>query len=337
MTSADKTPTTGVLLYNLGAPETLGDIEPFLTNLFGDPVILPIKPGFLRRFVARRLAKSRAKKVAPRYRAIGGSSPLLEITKRQAAALETRLAGRGIRARVLVGMRYSTPTLAEALSGPDVRELERLVLMPLYPQYSMTTTGSALAEIERIKLLYPFFPQTLSIKHWHDHPAYLDAAAARLREEIEKFSPKARENLHVVFSAHSIPEKFVRAGDPYPDHVRRTVEGVLERAPADNWRLAYQSRVGPVRWLRPSTTEVLDSLCARGAGGILVAPVSFVSDHLETLYEIDIEMRGRVQSSGGAEFRRAASLNAEPDFIEALAGIVNEKLENSGNQTHPQT
>ncbi|MFH1537688.1 MAG: ferrochelatase, partial [bacterium] len=146
-------------------------------------------------------------------------------------------------------------------------------------------------------------------------------------EEMEKFSSRAQKNLHVIFSAHSIPEKFALRGDPYPEQVRRTVEGIVERVRPENWHITYQSRVGPVRWLRPSTLETLDALLDRGAKEIVVVPVSFVSDHLETLHEIDIEMRNKVQSSGRAEFRRTASLNADADFIEALSDIVREKLE----------
>ncbi|MFH1540220.1 MAG: ferrochelatase, partial [bacterium] len=228
MTAHDKSKPTGVLLYNLGAPETLDGIQPFLTNLFSDPIILPVRPAFLRRFVARKIAKSRAKKVAPGYSAIGGGSPLLEITKRQAAALEMKLAAQGLNVNVFVGMRYSTPNLLDAISNSNINKLARLVLLPLYPQYSITTTGSALAEIERIRHASKSFPETLSIEHWHDHPGYLDAMAVRLSEEMEKFSSRAQKNLHVIFSAHSIPEKFALRGDPYPEQVRRTVEGIVE-------------------------------------------------------------------------------------------------------------
>lgn len=316
----------GVLLINLGAPGNTGEIRDFLANLFADPVILPIRPAALRKFVAGKIASSRSKKVAPKYEEIGGGSPLLKITTKQAIELEKRLAELGRGGVVRVAMRYSPPFIAEALSEDFLGGVDRLVVLPLYPQYSVTTTGSAFAEIESFRKTAKTFPPSVFIEQWCDFPPYIGAVAETVTMELENFSTEDKNDIHIVFSAHSIPMKLVERGDPYPAQVKRTMDAVTARAGLKNVHLAFQSRVGPVKWLKPSTDETVEKLARDGAAGILVVPIAFVSDHLETLHEIDIEMRDRVKSISGAEFRRAESLNAGPLFIDALARLILDKI-----------
>jgi ferrochelatase len=315
----------GVVLFQLGGPDSLEAVEPFLYNLFSDPDIIDFPFSRLAREpLARLMASRRARHAAEHYRALGGASPLLENTRRQAEALEAELR-RDLEARVVVAMRYWRPFTGEAIAELGRFSPDRLVLLPLYPQYSGTTTGSSLNEWKRRFHPDGWRPEVRVIRDFHDDPGFIEAVAAHVDEALAAFAdPQAVE---VVFSAHSIPVAAVERGDPYPRQVERTVELVWRQGGWPNrYELCYQSKVGPSRWLRPMLKETLEKLAARGAQQVLVVPISFVSDHVETLYEIDIEHREIAHRLGIRDFRMMPGLNDSPHFIRALAQLVRKAL-----------
>jgi ferrochelatase len=315
----------GVVLFQLGGPDSLEAVEPFLYNLFSDPDIIDFPFSRLAREpLARLMASRRARHAAEHYRALGGASPLLENTRRQAEALEAELR-RDLEARVVVAMRYWRPFTGEAIAELGRFSPDRLVLLPLYPQYSDTTTGSSLNEWKRRFHPDGWRPEVRVIRDFHDDPGFIEAVAAHVDEALAAFAdPQAVE---VVFSAHSIPVAAVERGDPYPRQVERTVELVWRQGGWPNrYELCYQSKVGPSRWLRPMLKETLEKLAARGAQQVLVVPISFVSDHVETLYEIDIEHREIAHRLGIRDFRMMPGLNDSPHFIRALAQLVRKAL-----------
>lgn len=315
----------GVLLFNLGGPETLADVQPFLFNLFSDPEIIRIRNDFLRGLVARFIASTRAEKSRGYYKKIGGGSPLRRITEAQAAALADELGGRGIPVRAYVGMQCWKPTIDEAVARIAADGIRRLAVIPLYPQFSVTTTGSGL------RLLYESLHrhglddlERQVVRQWFDHPAYVAALAATVSEALDGFSERDPSATAILYSAHSIPVRYVDEGDPYLEQTKRTVALVNQRLgnTRPSTALAFQSKVGPVRWLEPATEEVIRNLGRRALHQLLVVPVSFVSDHIETLYEIDILYRQIALDCGILRFRRAPSLNLSPPFIAALADIA---------------
>ncbi|MBI5016544.1 MAG: ferrochelatase [Deltaproteobacteria bacterium] len=300
----------------MGGPDSLEAVEPFLRNLFSDPEILrfPLS-GLIQKPLARLIASRRALKVVEKYREIGGRSPLREITEAQAAALEREL-GEGF--SVHVAMRYWNPTASEAARAVKTAGPDRLVVLPLYPQYSRATTGSSLADLDRALEAEGLgaCPKTV-VRSWHDEPAYVEALAEVVAEGLRDL-PGAT----VLFSAHGLPVKLVEEGDPYLDQIQGTAAAVAERLPDVPWELAFQSRAGPIRWLEPSTPDAIRALAARGVRDVLVVPVSFVSDHIETLHELDLEYSALAREVGLRTFRRAPSLNTRPSFIQALAVLV---------------
>jgi len=314
----------GVLLLNFGGPETLADVRPFLVNLFSDPDIIRIRSDLMRRTLARLIALARQRKSRALYRQIGGGSPLRRITEEQAAALGARLAERGMSAPVYVGMRCWRPSIDEALARIQSDGITRLAVVPLFPQFSFTTTGSCLNYFQAAsrKTGLADRAELIPVQRWFDEPLYLEAMVERITEARQRFSASDPSEIHLLYSAHSIPESYIREGDTYRQETEATVEMIDRRL---GWRpasvLAYQSRVGPVRWLGPPTTDVLRRLGAGGAARVLVVPVSFVSDHIETLQEIDIRYRDLARANGIREFHRAPSLNLHPKFIAALAEI----------------
>jgi ferrochelatase len=306
-----------VLLLNLGGPATLADIEPFLINLFSDRDIIRLPGGkILQRPLARLIARQRAPKVAPHYAAIGGGSPILGFTLAQARALE-EISGW----RCLVGMRYSLPSIGEALRAAAGSEPEEVVALPLFPQYSRATTGSVFRELERAQLKLGLRLKVRRVESYPYHPAYLAALAETIEEALERFSPAERPKVRVIFSAHSLPESFIREGDPYVAELERTIRGLEKVMELPRWYLTFQSRSGPVRWLEPTTALSLEKLLSEGFHHLVMVPISFVSDHLETLYEMDILYAGKA-SSAGAKLIRAPALNIRPRFIAALAELV---------------
>ncbi len=313
----------GVLLFNLGGPENLQDVRPFLYNLFSDPEIIRIKNNVLRKMLAWLIASTRQRKSRDLYRQIGGGSPLRKITEVQATALRDELRARREDAGVYVGMRCWKPTIDEAVKQILKDGITRLVLLPLFPQYSVTTTGSCLKYFQALdkKLGLSAKMEIATVESWFDEPLYIEAMADLIREGLRGFS--GPEKVHLLYSAHSIPASYVEDGDPYLEQTKRTVDLVnAQLDKAYSFTLAFQSRVGPVKWLSPSTRDVLVQLGREGNTRVLVVPISFVSDHIETLQEIDIQYKELAAQSGIREFRRAASLNVHPKFIAALAALA---------------
>jgi ferrochelatase len=319
----------GVLLLNLGGPEKLEDVRPFLYNLFSDPDIIRIENDTLRKLLAWSIATLRQGKSRGLYRQIGGGSPLRRITDGQAAALKASLGPKGCRAAVYVGMRCWNPTIDDAVAAIRRDGVERLVILPLFPQYSVTTTGScfnylrALASrtglAERTQLIY--------VEDWFEVPLYIESMVELIRQAQGRFTDGDPRKIRLLYSAHSIPARYVAEGDPYLEQTQATV-GLIDTRLGNEFTstLSFQSKVGPVKWLGPPTDEVIVAMGKQGVEKLLVVPVSFVSDHIETLQEIDILYRRQALDSGIREFQRAASLNLYPKFIEGLAEVVLSRL-----------
>jgi ferrochelatase len=319
----------GVALLNLGGPWSEDGIRPFLMELFADREIIRLSPfPFLQSFIARRIVRARLEEVIRNYRLIGGRSPLLRTTVAQGAALERELARRGVRARVLPAMRYARPRAADVLRSFRRAGARRAVAVTLYPHYSMATTGSSLNDLERsaraagngLSWLPP-------VREYPDHPRYVEALAETVRGALGRVSPARRESATILFSAHGLPRHFIDDGDPYVAHIERTRDAVLARLRVPNpVRLSFQSRAGPVKWLEPDTDVVVRELGRAGVKAMVVVPISFVSDHIETLFEIELLYGGLAKECGVEEYVRVPALNADPVYVAALADMVEERL-----------
>lgn len=315
----------GVALLNLGGPWSLDGIRPFLMELFADREIIRLSPfPFLQPFIARMIVRSRIAEVIENYRLIGGRSPLLRTTVAQGAALEAELARRGVRARVLPAMRYANPRAKDALASFRRAGCTKGIALTLYPHYSMATTGSSLNDLIRAGGDLPWLEP---VREFPDHPKYVEALAGTVRQSLRKVSPARRDSATILFSAHGLPQHFIDDGDPYVDHIERTKNAVMARLHVPNpVRLSFQSRAGPVKWLEPDTDIVVREMGASGVKAVVVVPVSFVSDHIETLFEIEMLYGGVAKAAGIEEFIRVPALNTDPTFIGALADMVEERL-----------
>jgi ferrochelatase len=308
---------TAVLLLQMGGPDSLDAVAPFLLNLFSDRDIIRLGPAFLQPVAARWIARRRAPKVESQYERIGGRSPIRDLTEAQARALEKRLGG-GF--RCFVAMRYWRPSILEALAAVKNEGLTRIISLPLYPHYSRATTGSAFNELRRVLSLSGTGFEVSFIEDFHNRPLYIDALAQSIAEGLAAFDQP--DDITLLFSAHSLPVSFIEGGDPYLSQVKETVRLVMERLPGMRHELAFQSKAGPVKWLAPSTEETIARLAREGRRNLLVVPVSFVCDHIETLYEIDGACAALAREHGIGNFRRAPSLNDSPLFIDCLAALV---------------
>jgi ferrochelatase len=309
-----------IVLFQLGGPDTTSAVEPFLYNLFCDPDIIDFPLAWIaRRPLAKFISTRRSKVVADRYQEIGGGSPIRSLTEQQGLALEMALEP-WLDATTIVAMRYWHPLTSEALASLSRLNYDRLVLLPLYPHYSFATTGSSLKEWNR-QARDAVAGKGKLIESFYNHPLYVEALRARIDEKLSTFQNP--QDVYLVFSAHGLPLKLVKAGDPYPKHIAETMRLVLERGKWPNARvLCYQSRVGPEKWLEPSLTKTIERLARQGVKRMLVVPISFVTDHIETLHEINIEAREEAEKLGIEEFTMMAALNDSPIFIRALADLV---------------
>jgi len=328
MTSTANDRGIGVLLFNLGGPETLDDVRPFLFNLFSDPDIIRLPWRGLQKPLAWLISTQRHKKSRGYYEQIGGGSPLRRITDEQARAIEQALARRNIAARAYVGMRYWNPSIEDALDQIRRDRVDHLVILPLYPQFSVSTTGSSLNRMYAIASETGHrLPPTSVVCSWESDANYIEAMAAAAREELALFPDQDPSKTHILFSAHSVPVRYINEGDPYLDQTRRTVELVMEALGVDRpHTLSFQSKVGPVKWLTPATNETIPRLAQEGVSQLMLVPVSFVSEHSETLYEMDILYGDAAARAGIANYRRVPTMNCRPDFIEALASMVERAL-----------
>lgn len=308
----------------MGGPDSVEAVEPFLYNLFSDRDLINLPLGaLLQRPFARLISHFRAKHVRENYRAIGGRSPLREWTEKQAEGVARVL---GPSFRPYVAMRYWTPTADEALRRMRADGVEEAVIVSMYPHYTGATTGSSLKDFRRAVAEIHLGLKCTVVEQWYDWPGYLNALAARVREGIAAFPDEVRRRAKILFSAHALPQSFIDRGDPYLEHVLETVKGTMALVGDIPWRLGFQSRSGPVKWMEPDTVSVLDQLAAEGHDTVLMVPISFVSDHIETLHEIDIEYAGHARGRGITHFGRTPSLNACPDFIEGMAALVRHHL-----------
>lgn len=328
------TEPTAIVLFNLGGPGDLASVEPFLVNLFSDREIIELPLGAaLQPVVARVIAKLRGPSVRRNYARIGGGSPQLRITTQQAAALEERLnaerAGSGPY-RVFIAMRYTRPSSEDVLTAIAAAGIRRIVTLTLFPHYSKATTGSSRREFDRA-LAKPIWRshrfEVTHIDRYAGDPRYLDAMANSLACAWNAIPFDRRRDTVVLFSAHGLPQKFIDEGDPYVDDIETTRRGILDRLhlPGREY-LAYQSRTGPVKWIGPGTEETLQRLGREGVTDVLVVPLSFVSDHIETLYEVDMLFADAARDAGILHYRRTEALNTSALFIGALAGLVQDHL-----------
>jgi ferrochelatase len=311
-----------VVLFNLGGPDNQAAVKPFLFNLFADPAIINV-PNPLRWLIAKLIAHRRAPVAHEIYRQMGGGSPILHNTEMQAAALTAMLGDVG-NVRVFTCMRYWHPMTAEVVAAVKSFAADEIILLPLYPQFSTTTTASSYRlwqqEARRQGLAAP----TKLICCYPIEPGFITALAEGTSAgiaEANRVAPQA--DMLVVFSAHGLPKKIVDAGDPYVDQVKAGVSAVAAalNLPAARWVAAFQSRVGPLEWVKPATEEVIRTAADEGKA-IVVVPVAFVSEHSETLVELDIEYRHLAESRKAAAYVRVPTVNATADFIQGLAALV---------------
>lgn len=317
----------GVVLLNLGGPDSLDAVEPFLFNLFSDPDIIDFPGSFLfRKRLAKLISTRRSPGVIKQYEEIGGKSPLKDYTLQQAALLEEKLNER-IPAKVYVAMRYWRPFTAEALDAIERDGIKKVILLPLYPQFSKATTTSSVKEWEKQLAKRGIDIEYSLIEQYFDHPIYIDAFVERVRQGLDRFPEGVRCDVNILFSAHGTPMKLVRQGDPYSHQIAKTVAAIMERgAFKQTHTLCYQSKVGPLKWLTPSTPDTIADLAAKGVKHMLLVPVAFASDHLETLFELGIEYRRQAKERGVIQYEVTEGLNDSPKFIEALSQLVLERV-----------
>lgn len=377
----------GVLLLNLGGPENMGDVEGFLFNLFADPDIIRLPPfiSFLQKPLAYFIAKRRAPQSSLAYESIGGGSPIVKYTGAQAELIEKDLMERGFDAKCYFAMRYWNPYTEEVLEQMQEDGVNTLVVAPLYPQYSISTSGSSLKLLRDIFLRKPQVWGPEKVLHtvvpaWYYRKGYVRAMARLILSEVASYTAEdMQEGVHVLFSAHGVPQSYIVAGDPYQRHVEECVRliagevssqlldekyrppgmdqetamalaGAFDGAAASSetdlnkkevqFHLSFQSRVGPVQWLKPYTETKLVELGDSGVKNLVVVPVSFVSEHIETLEEIDMEYRELAEENGISNWRRVSALNTDEGFIKDMADMVVDALKTpslSINEASSQT
>ena len=322
----------GVILLNMGGPTDLDSVQPFLENLFNDEEIIsfgPMNP--FRKPLARFISKTRSKTVRENYAMIGGKSPIRELTERQAQALQRVLEeryGQG-KVQIEVGFSYWKPFIQDAMQRLRESGIREVFLMTLYPHYSKTTSGSCFKTWRNVHREWGndiFHP--MSVKAYPTNTLFLKAINERIDEALAEFPEERSEDVHLLFSAHGTPESLVREGDPYSHEIKATVAAVMQARGNDlPHSLSYQSKVGPAKWLEPNTEDYTEELGKKGVKNLLVIPVAFVSDHIETLHELGIELRETAHECGIEEFRVTEGLNDSDLFIAALANEIVPKIE----------
>ena len=314
---------TAVILLNMGGPDSLSAVEPFLYNLFCDNDIFHIPFG--QKLFAKMIAGRRAPKVIEKYREIGGKSPINEWTEKQRRALQNELLKEVPHVEVFTGMRYWHPMIRDVAKTVSSGEFGKIVLLPLYPHHSVTTTGSSFNEFKRY---YSGDPEKLIfVAAYPEQDTYIRAINERIDESLEEFPLKLKNEVQLVFSAHGTPLSLVKKGDPYSFHIKKTVERVMdERGHSHEYHLCFQSKVGPVKWLTPETDTVIETLGRKNIKQLLMIPVSFVSDHIETLHELNIEYREIADRVNIENYIVMKGLNDSPYFCTALKEIALDAL-----------
>ncbi len=323
----------GVLLMNLGGPERIKDVGPFLYNLFSDPEIIRLPIPVLQKPLAWFISTLRSSKSQKAYEAIGGGSPLRRITEQQARELQSELRKRGIHATSYVAMRYWHPFTESAVEDIKADRIDEVVVLPLYPHFSISTSGSSFRELKRLRESDDDFKKLniRCIRSWFDNSGYIKAMAELIEKEIVACADP--ECAHICFTAHGVPTSYVEeAGDPYKQEIEDCSLLIIDKIESqlgfsNSYTLSYQSRVGPEEWLKPYTEDVLEELGTKGIKELIIVPISFVSEHIETLQEIDIEYREIALKYGIENFRRVKALDTYPLFIKGLADLVYACLE----------
>ena len=322
MTAAQNKPKVAVVLLNLGGPDKMSSVYPFLVNLFTDPAILRV-PFFIRPLLARIIARARKKPASENYALLGGKSPLLELTIEQGKALEAALPD--LNAKCFIAMRYWHPFSEQAAREVKAWDPDEIVLLPLYPQHSTTTTGSSFTAWREAAAAANLVKPTTSICCYHSDPGFVAATAAIVRESYEKARAELDPAiaLRVLFSAHGLPESIIAAGDPYQHQVERTVAAVIRQmaVPDLDSVVCYQSRATPQQWIGPSTEDEI-ARAGKQKIALLVVPIAFVSEHSETLVELDVEYRDVAVADGVPAYFRTPAQNSDPGFIGSLAELV---------------
>jgi ferrochelatase len=313
-----------ILFLQLGGPANLDEVPRFLYRLFSDPDVIRVKSPILRKAIAASIAFARKGASRKLYASIGGGSPIRRWTESQAAGVEKILRQEGRNVLVRAAMTCSAPLVEDVVADLARTGVRRFLALPLYPHYSLTTTKGAL---ERSRAAVTRFAPGAEIEElgsWPTHPGFVAAHAETIREGIRNFPDPRPESVHLLYSAHSIPKKLVtREGDPYPTEVEASIAAInAALGGASPWSLAYQSKLGPVEWLGPPTLGEIGRLGRSGARQVLAIPIAFVSDHVETLYEIDQLFGDQARRAGIPEFRRTTGLNDRPTFLRALADVA---------------
>lgn len=321
-------PKRAVILFNLGGPDRPDAIQPFLFNLFNDPAIIDL-PGILRWPLAKFISARRAPVAKEIYAHMGGKSPLLEMTEDQARALEKKLNGQESETKVFVCMRYWHPMSSQVVEAVNSYNPDEIVLLPLYPQYSSTTTGSSFEDWRKSAKNIGLDKPTYSVVNYPTEPGWIKGAAKNLVAEMNKAGD---QNIRVLFSAHGLPQKIIDKGDPYQDQIEKSAAAIAQAANLEKgkWRICYQSRVGRLQWIGPSLDEEIER-AAKDQIAICLFPIAFVSEHSETLVELDIEYREMAEKLNIPGYYRAPTVGVSADFIDGLAGLVETALVSKQN------
>jgi protoporphyrin/coproporphyrin ferrochelatase len=315
----------GIVLLNLGGPDSPAAVESFLRNLFADPDVIQLPPvvRWFQPLFARLIARNRAPLSRAAYAQIGGRSPIAEESAAQATAVADELGRRGVRAHGVVAMGCWHPFSDEAVASLAALGIKRAVAVPLFPHYSRSTTGSSFTALDKAVAKAGGHLELARVDRYPVAPGYLEAVIDRVRTAAAMIPLEERERVPVLFSAHGLPEVYIRRGDPYLDDIRTTVAAVTTRLGLGaRARLCFQSRVGPQRWLGPTTEDTLAAVAAEGHRAVVVVPIAFTGEHIETLQEIDILYKEHAERAGIVHFARARTVGVHPAFIAALAELA---------------
>ena len=308
-----------IVLFNLGGPDSLDNVEPFLFNLFNDPAIINL-PTFLRYPLAKLISKKRAPTAKKIYKEMGGSSPILKLTQNQALKLEKSLNANQnlVDYKIFIAMRCWKPRAADTINEIKKHNPDEVILLPLYPQFSYSTTGSSIYEWNEVCKKNNFQVKTSTICCYPTDINFINAHINEIKNNIGK-----HKNEKLIFSAHGLPEKNIRNGDPYQWQVEQTVEKIVEKMNIKNldYILSYQSRVGPLKWIKPFTDNIILENSKLGKSIILV-PIAFVSEHAETLVELDIEYKKLALDNGCKNYSRVSALGVNENFIKSMSELI---------------
>lgn len=315
---------TGVILLNMGGPNSKDDVLPYLMNIFRDPGIIDLPLGFLvRPWLSKIIAQKRAPVSIKRYNSIGGKTPLNEITAAQAQLIEKLLEERGVSASVTTGMRYWNPFSEEAIEQLDAEGVEKVVALSMYPQYCKATSHSSLKEVKKLwKRRYSDL-DLLEVKSWHDLPEYIEFLSSRIVEAFQQPSQFSSSESAVIFAAHSIPLKLADSGDPYKKMIEETYQMVVSKLPDHyNCHLGWQSAFGPAKWLKPVTDTIVEKLASEGVRRLIVAPLGFAAENIETLWDMDIDLKRISEEAGIVEFKRISCPNVDEGVMSGLTRLI---------------